>query len=127
MDTLTAEHGVEPWEQVDEAITLNREIGHLQRRLEKGAVLEEVNEMNTGAELEIKDFTVGRIVTWKWTDGLCGVHAKNSKLRPIGRVVDRNEYPYMACELAVAILDDPSWVIDPRTALEKSIKFFASD
>jgi hypothetical protein len=65
--------------------------------------------------LNFDDLKRGMPVQWEWVSDL----AKERGLRPYGRVVTREDLPYMACEIGIQCVDDPFWVIDPKQMLEK--------
>jgi hypothetical protein len=60
----------------------------------------------------------GMLVRWRW-GGHGRTIAKDKGVRPVGRVVTRDDYPHMACEIGLACLDDSMWVLDPEILLAK--------
>jgi hypothetical protein len=71
--------------------------------------------------LRIEDFERGMLVEWDWS-GPWGENAIEKGIRPVGRVVTRDDLPNMSTHegpFNVLVLDSPHWVISPHTVLRK--------
>lgn len=77
-----------------------------------------------GVPLKLDDFTRGVLVKFEWSAGDAGDFARENGIRPLGRVVTREDLPQMAgTAVGVQLIDDPSWVIDPAFAMAKGKTF----
>jgi hypothetical protein len=81
---------------------------------------------NTTKLKDVEEFTAGTLVQWNWEPSGFGQIAINNGIRPLGRVVNKNTLPHMACQLGIQVVDDPAWAIDPVTALSKGREFFVT-
>lgn len=70
--------------------------------------------------LTLDDLKRGMLIRWDWPEGLRELAARG-QVRPIGRVITRDDLPTMSkrTRLAVQTVDDPTWVIDPAVVLAK--------
>lgn len=73
---------------------------------------------------DMQDLSVGMLVRWEWTDRSAGMSAVSKGIRPVGKVVDRESFPNMSCEIGVSCLDDRFWVIDPREMFKRGRRFY---
>ena len=80
--------------------------------------------------INISDLTRGLFVSWDWATGLSGTLATSKGIRPIGRVVTRDDLPHMHTDdsdLGVQTLDDPNWIINPSIFTEKGRILYLAD
>ena len=77
------------------------------------------------APLLLEDFKRGILVAFEWAPGPTGDLARKRNLRALGKVVTREDLPKMSSTTTVAVqlLDDPLWVIDPAFAIAKGKTF----
>lgn len=74
--------------------------------------------------LALAEFERGIVVAFEWGPGGMGDFARENQIRPLGRVVTRDDLPEMASTaVGVQLIDDPTWVIDPAFAIAKGKKF----
>ena len=80
--------------------------------------------------VNVSDLTRGLFVSWEWADGLSGTLATTKGIRPIGRVVTREDLPHMHTDdsgFGVQTLDDAEWVINPTIFTEKGRILYLAD
>lgn len=77
--------------------------------------------------LKLENFTRGTLVVFEWSPGGTGDFARENRIRPLGKVVTRDDLPQMATAVGVQLIDDPMWVIDPAVAIAKGKKFTMAD
>ena len=68
------------------------------------------------------DLRRGDLVEWDWIPTGYGALAIERGLRPLGRVVTRDDLPTMSVlegHLNIQLLDDEMWVLSVQTMLEK--------
>lgn len=81
--------------------------------------------MSIVRELTLADLARGTRVTWEWSPVSTAL-ANEKTVRPLGRVVTREDLPLMGIELGIQADDDISWVLDPAQMIAKGKKIFRS-
>lgn len=77
--------------------------------------------------LKLADMTRGRVVSFEWPNHPTGDLAKEKGLRPLAKVVTKEDLPNMGDgPIGLQLLDDPMWVMNPELAMSKGRKFFAA-
>lgn len=59
-------------------------------------------------------------------DAPASENAKSASIRPVGRVVTREDLPRLGCEIGIQTEDDQNWVLDPVLMLAKGRKLYAA-
>lgn len=78
--------------------------------------------------LSLTELRRGLIVSFEWPSTQTGDFAKSRHLRPIGKVVTKDDLPHIGgVALGLQLLDDPTWVIDPARAIESGRLYFAEN
>jgi hypothetical protein len=72
----------------------------------------------------VEDFIPGQLVQWAWVPNGFGQSALEKGIRPLGKIVDKCDFPNMASEIGIEVIDAPNWVISPEFALSKGREFF---
>jgi len=72
----------------------------------------------------VEDFVPGQLVQWDWVPNGFGQSAIEKGIRPLGKIVDKSDFPNMACDVGIEVIDAPNWVISPEFALSKGREFF---
>lgn len=75
----------------------------------------------------VEDFIPGQLVQWDWVPNGFGQSALEQGIRPIGRVVNKADFPNMACDIGIEVLDAPNWVISPEYAMSKGREFYKAN
>ncbi len=98
-------------------------------RLYPGAMTDPVHPVHEpqGETLRYEDLARGMLVEWRWPVGGTGDLAAENGVRPLGRVVTREDLPTMSEQdgpLGVQTLDAAWWVLSPATVLAKGGRFW---
>lgn len=89
-----------------------------------------MSDLQARKEINLADMKRGLIVSWDWIEEGAGKLAMDKGIRPIGRIVTREDLPHMSVResvFGVQTLDDPHWVLSPITMLEKGRKLYLVD
>ncbi|MBI6885157.1 hypothetical protein [Pseudomonas putida] len=76
--------------------------------------------------IHLKDFHVGELVYWEFSNFGADRVAANRKVRPFGRVVTKEMRPEINGRLAIQTIDEPSWLLDIQAYLEKGVTFYST-
>jgi hypothetical protein len=80
------------------------------------------------APLKLEDFKRGSMVAFEWSHGATREFARENNIRALGKVVTQEDLPQMkSTAVAIQLLDDPTWVIDPAFAIAKGKTFFLAN
>jgi hypothetical protein len=86
-----------------------------------------MTESHGRREAEFTDLKRGLLLSWDWVAEGAGKDAINKGIRPLGKIVTREDLPHMSVhhgEFNLQTLDDPHWVLSPALMLEKGRKLY---